>query len=148
VPPGARLDERGREVLTFVEGRPGIVPFPDGVFVDDGLVRVAQLHRRYHDAAAGFRPPAGSAWRHLVGVPREGEVVCHNDLAPYNTIYDAGRPCALIDWDLAAPAPRAWDVACALWRFVPLYGDQGCGAMGIPVRTRGPRLRLYCDAYG
>jgi aminoglycoside phosphotransferase (APT) family kinase protein len=68
-------------------------------------------------------------------------VICHNDLAPYNTVYESGRPVAFIDWDYAAPGTRAWDVAHAAWRYIPLSHDQ-------PAERSASRLRLFCDAYG
>ena len=44
-----------------------------------------------------------------------------------------------IDWDLAAPGRRLWDVALAACTFVPLY----------PSATRQvERFRVFCDAYG
>ena len=54
-----------------------------------------------------------------------------------------GRAVAFIDWDFAAPAPRVWDIAHALWRFVPLYDDP---AFGTPAE-QARRLRKFCDAY-
>jgi aminoglycoside phosphotransferase (APT) family kinase protein len=74
--------------------------------------------------------------------------VCHNDLAPVNTIYVDHRPIAFIDWDFAAPAPPLWDVACAAWSFVPLSSDKFCRRYGYSTDARGPRLRAFCDAYG
>jgi hypothetical protein len=59
-------------------------------------------------------------------------------------VFVGARPVALIDWDFAAPAPRAWDVAYALWRFVPLYGSVAFGGPAEQAR----RIRLFCDAYG
>jgi len=56
----------------------------------------------------------------------------------------AGKPIALIDWDLAAPAPRLWDVAHALWRFAPLHADATFGSLA----ERARRIALFCDAYG
>ena len=103
------VDEQGREILTFVDGyvpwRSADVP---GVTAEASLVRVAELVREFHDLTAGT-PLAG-----------DDEVVCHNDLAPNNTVYsrcgaglgdgDSGlRPTAFIDWDLAGPGRRPGD---------------------------------------
>lgn len=142
------VDDQGREVLTFVEGEPGIEPLPVTATSDEGLVAMARLIRRYHDAVERFAPPPDASWRLAVGAPTTGDLVCHNDLAPYNTIYRRGAPVALIDWDLAAPAPREWDIAYALWRFVPLYDDAECRSRGLTPEPRGRRIRLFCDAYG
>jgi aminoglycoside phosphotransferase (APT) family kinase protein len=142
--PRARgIDAQGREVLSFVPGTADADPFDD-----TSLAAVARLVREYHDAATGFRPPPDATWHFMEGAPREGDIVCHNDLSPGNTIYVNGAPDAFVDWDLAAPGPRTWDVAHALWRFTPLYTDEDCRRLGIPVQPRGPRLRLFCDAYG
>jgi aminoglycoside phosphotransferase (APT) family kinase protein len=137
------IDAEGREVLSFVQGTADADPFDDA-----SLVAVARLVRQYHEAAAGFRAAPDAAWQFMEGAPRAGDVVCHNDLSPANTIYDDGAPRVFVDWDLAAPGPRTWDVAYALWRFTPLYTDEDCRKLGIPIQPRGPRLRLFCDAYG
>jgi hypothetical protein len=137
------FDERGREMLTYLPGRSGSAEL-DGLRSDDVLVAVARLVRRYHDAVADFRPPPDAAWRFTVGAPRTGDVICHNDLGPWNFIFDSTRPVALIDWDFAAPAPRVWDVAYAIWRFAPLYDD---ATFGTPAE-RARRIRLFCEAYG
>jgi thiamine kinase-like enzyme len=63
-------------------------------------------------------------------------------------VYLLGRPIAFIDWDLAAPGPRAWDLAYALWRFVPLYDDEQCQRLGWRPAHRGPRIARFLDAYG
>jgi aminoglycoside phosphotransferase (APT) family kinase protein len=135
------IDEQGREVLTFVEGG-------EATWSDDALAAVAGLVRRYHDAVASFEPAPDAAWQRMVGAPREHEVVCHNDLSPWNTIYRDHTPVAFIDWDLAAPGTRLWDVAWAVYRYVPLFDDDSCRGLAIPVRPRAPRIRLFCDAYG
>ena len=50
-------DERGRQVLSFVEGEPGLPPVPAG---DHVLSELGALLRRMHDAQAGFvAPPDG-----------------------------------------------------------------------------------------
>lgn len=140
------IDEHGREVLTFVEGEDGRRVRHTGPI----LVAVARLIRRFHDAVREFRPRSDSVWRSGTtrGPLDEEHIVCHNDLAPYNTVYDSTGPMAIIDWDLAGPAPVVSDVVHAAWTFVPLYTDEDCARVGIPVRPRGPRLGKFCDGYG
>jgi Phosphotransferase enzyme family len=131
------IDDRGREIVSYIAGEvPGGDPPPAS---DGALAEVAQLIRRLHDASRDFAP-VSPCWQRLPGAP-DGDVICHNDLAPYNTVHAAGRPLAFIDWDYAAPGPRTWDLAHAAWRFIPL-GSQ------TPVRESARRLRLLCDAYG
>jgi aminoglycoside phosphotransferase (APT) family kinase protein len=141
------IDDQGREVLTYVPGVEGHHARQAALHDDRTLVAVGRLIRRYHDAVSWFVPPPGAQWRFQADAPREG-IVCHNDLAPVNTIYRDGEPRAFIDWEYAAPAPPAWDLACAAWSYIPLYDDDWCQHYGYPTALRGPRLRLLCDAYG
>jgi aminoglycoside phosphotransferase (APT) family kinase protein len=135
-------DEQGREVLEFVAGC-------GPTHSDDELVRVAETIAALHEATRSFTPPPDARWQFMVGAPRIGEVICHNDLSPDNTIYHpTGTPRAFIDWDLAAPSPPIWDLAWAAYRFVPLYDDATCQRLGYPIPSRPHRLRLLCDTYG
>lgn len=136
------LDPEGREVLEFVDG----VGPSHG---DDELVGVGRLIAAFHRASSSFVEPPNPCWQFMVGAPRAGEVICHNDLSPDNTVYrPAGAPRAFVDWDLAAPAPPLWDLAWAAYRFVPLYDDATCERLGYPIPSRPARLRILCDAYG
>jgi hypothetical protein len=129
------IDGHGREVLDFI---PGDVPDepPPG---DGALCSVARLLRAYHDATAGFVPPADAAW--YLPAREPAEVICHGDAAPYNTVYRGGLPVAFIDFDTAHPGPRVWDAAYAAYRFVPLSTG------GDPIR-QADRLRLFLISYG
>jgi len=120
---------------------PGCPVGGEAVGVDDeALAAVGRLIRGCHDATAGWAPP-DARWRRLPGAPDGGEVICHNDLAPHNTVFRDGRPVAFTDWDFAAPGPRAWDLAHAVWRFAPF------DASGDP-DVAGGRARVLLDAYG
>jgi thiamine kinase-like enzyme len=57
---------------------------------------------------------------------------------------------ALIDWDTAAPGPRAWDLGAVAWRWVPFWRDEKCRAHGLPTgdAEKARRFRLLLDAYG
>jgi Phosphotransferase enzyme family len=135
------IDERGREILTFV---PGTVAWPGGFHLldDDGqLRRAVRLIRDFHDAVAGFVPPPAARWQTLM--PADGnEIIAHNDLAPWNLVI-GDRQWAFIDWDTAAPGTRLWDLAYALHGFVPLSANPGHQRADA-----GRRLRLVADAYG
>ena len=139
------VDERGREVLSYVEGEPALRPAPAD---DEVVAELGRLLRRMHDAQEGFALPVGVAWPDLPVEATPDSVVCHNDLFWPNVILRDGRPVALIDWDLAAPAPRVYDVASAANFWVPLRPDEQAASWGLPTKNRGARLRLLCDAYG
>jgi aminoglycoside phosphotransferase (APT) family kinase protein len=142
-------EDAGVEVLSFFPGAAGLAPPLDpAVQTDESLVAAARLIRRFHDAAAGFRPAPDACWQFMEEAPRTGPLVCHNDLAAYNLVYQDGIPHGIIDWDFAAPATPAWDLAHAAWYLVPLHTPEydvqvGWGRVDIP-----RRLRLFVDAYG
>jgi len=125
-------DEQGRDMFQYIEGRAAVTPDErSAARTDDSLVRVAQLVRAFHDLTHGT-PEAG-----------DQDVVCHNDLAPKNTVYDsAWHPVAFVDWDLAAPGERVHDVAHVCWQYLEL----GPGITDVTGTAR--RIALICEAYG
>ena len=154
------FDDQRREVLSYIEGEVGLFgPFipdqggrfdrrlPDFVRRDDVLVHLGALIRAFHDAAATF-PWAGREWMFEARQP--AETVCHNELFPWNTVFRSGVPVAFIDWDTAAPGPRAWDLGMAAWHWVPFARDEKCRAIGLPpgVAEKARRFRLLLGAYG
>lgn len=138
------IDGDDREVLTFIPGTDGRVA---RCYSDEALVETAVRIRRFHDAAADFTLEATDIWRRDPAAPA-GNSVCHNDLNPANTIFRDGRPVAFIDWNLATPSTRGWDLSYAVRTFVPLYAEQDCHKLGYPPADKAQRLRLFCDSYG
>ena len=60
-------------------------------------------------------------------------------------VFRGRKAVALIDFDLASPGSRVWDVACAARLWVPLRPDRDIGDA-----RRGrvlERLRLFVDSY-
>jgi hypothetical protein len=143
------IDEQGREILTFIEGEVGHYPLSHSMWSDESLVAVAHFLRRYHDATVSYLPPVDAVWQFAYPDRHQHEVICHGDVAPYNMIYRESRPHALIDFDTAGPGPRLWDLAYAAYRFVPLTFAEETRDIHLPdLLTLGPRLRLFCQAYG
>lgn len=143
------VDEQGREVLTYIEGETvgAVHPWPAWAWADQTLVEAARIMREYHEAVSGFRPTEAVVWRFTTEALDPGEVVCHNDVAPYNLVWRDGRVVSVIDWDLAAPARREWDVAFAAWTFGPIHTAAHSRRLGAPTDV-GRRIRLLCDSYG
>lgn len=133
-------DEAGRSVVSYLRGTTCAYPMPSFVWEDETLTTAARLLRAYHDATVGFVAPADAGWQGSAPAAR-AEVICHNDVAPYNVVFRDRRPFALIDFDMAAPGPRVWDVAYAAYRFIPL------DASDAP-QEQGRRLGLFLDGYG
>ncbi|MCT9075474.1 phosphotransferase enzyme family protein [Streptomyces fulvoviolaceus] len=142
VPRPLGIDERGREVLSFM---PGDVIWPDRfAFVEppERLARVARLIRDFHDAAKDFTPPADARWNVLF--PVEGaDLITHGDLAPWNLVVGGEDQWAFIDWDNAGPGTRLWDLAYAIHGFVPLSAHPHWQRADA-----ADRLRVFADAYG
>lgn len=133
------IDELGREVLSFV---PGEVhrPFPPG---DDVLAELARLQRRYHDAVRGFMPDA--RWESGSADDAEPEVVGHCDITPENVVFRDGLPVALIDFDMARPVSRLFDVVTTLRHWAPIADPVD---RDHPDLDTGRRIRIFADAYG
>jgi hypothetical protein len=146
------IDDRGREMLTYIEGETVGVddPWPAWWRADDTLVHAVTLLRRFHEAAASFEPPPGARWR-LEGRIGSGATIVHGDWAPYNVVWREGRVVGVIDWDLARPGDALDDLAFAAWHWAPLHhpGMLDGGALGRWRREdRERRLRLVLDTYG
>ena len=143
------FDDRGRETVAFIDGELGFV------WDDDVLPALGSLIRRLHDAAASFDyPPHSGSWIGPIRAPVE--TICHNDIVQWNTVHRDRMPIAFIDWDGAAPGPRAWDLAYAAAAFIPLtdpddaFNSAKAGWSGAPtdVTHRAGRLRSLLDGYG
>lgn len=140
------VDEQGREVLSYIEGEAVVPPYPGWAMTDPALASVARLLRDYHDATLGFRADLHE-WSDAVPRRfRSDGVTSHNDPNLDNVVFRDGQAVALIDFDLASPGSRAWDVACAARLWAPLRSD-----VDIPDARRGAgieRFRRFVDAYG
>lgn len=139
------IDEKGREVLDFVEGEVGHYPLSEPVRSQTALVSAGRLLRRYHDATADLASRAGTGWQ--FGPLEPVEVVCHGDFAPYNCVFRDAKAVAIIDFDTARPGPRSWDLAYALYRFAPLTDPANGDGFGDTLE-QAHRARQFLDAYG
>src|ERR1700728_4879461 len=145
------VDEMGREILTYIPGTTvgWFLPWPEVIRSDELLVQVGEATASYHRAVANFRPTGTVPWQSGSAKLEDSEIVCHNELAPYNTVIADGRLLGIIDWDLAGPGTARAELAFVAWQWVPLQGPLVTRFVGWetpPDHAR--RLRLLLDAYG
>ena len=121
------VDDQGRDMLTFIPGQTTDHPSQRsaGAYAIGG-----RMLRALHDATAGHE---------LAG---DSECVIHGDPGPFNTIFQAGRPVAFIDWDSCRPGARLDDLGYLAWTWC----IQSLGR--VPVAEQARHLRELRDGYG
>jgi hypothetical protein len=108
--------------------------------------------RRFHDAQRGFAPDPSQPWRLYAGRGlRDGEVIVHHDVAPYNTIRRPDGGLTVVDWDFCGPGDPVEDLAFSAWQWVPLWADRAAVASGhggpMTEVEAGRRLAALADGY-
>ncbi|UFU00224.1 aminoglycoside phosphotransferase family protein [Radiobacillus kanasensis] len=147
------MDEKGREILSFMEGEAGNDPLKEYMWSNDVLKEIAKMLRLYHDAVSDF--PLSDEWKPIDNTPDKVEVLCHNDFARYNIIFNHQKPVGIIDFDVVGPGPRLWDIAYTLYTCVPLsrfyLSETGEKVYYDSLQHANPlkqRVRLFFDSYG
>ncbi|MEV4222420.1 aminoglycoside phosphotransferase family protein [Nonomuraea sp. NPDC049725] len=137
------VDGLGREVLSFLPGVSGLSAASAG---EEALAGVAGLLREFHDATAGF-PLSGHRWEGGSNDDAPPQIIGHCDLRPDNVIFRDQVPVGMIDFDLARPTTRLFDVVTTLRHWAPIADpvDRHPLLRGVEV---GERLRVFCDVYG
>ena len=128
------IDEQGRHVVEWIEGdvhEPYLLRTTD-------VGTVGRLIRLFHDAVESFEPPEDARWNSLIE-PDKRTMIVHHDLAPGNFVTGGSRS-VFIDWDLAAPGSRLWDLTWAAHGFLPTDGS-------VPLEAVARRLAALVDGY-
>jgi hypothetical protein len=143
------IDERGREVLSFLPGETvGWTDWPEHLKTDEGPVKLGRLLRKYHDAVRTFTPPPDAQWRNVLADPN-AELIRHGDFTPFNVTWRGADPVGIIDWDFVQPGKAIHDLAYLAWYLVPLQPDARAEEYGMATPIdRHARLEALCEAYG
>ncbi|MEV5576873.1 aminoglycoside phosphotransferase family protein [Spirillospora sp. NPDC052269] len=134
-----------RQMLSYVPGDAGDYPLPENLRGQATLRSAAEVLRRLHDVGSGVAESVTGGW--MLPDVHPAEVVCHGDFAPYNCVFDGERVTGVIDFDAAHTGPRLWDIAYAVYRFVPLADPRNPVAFGT-LQEQAERTRVFCDEYG
>jgi hypothetical protein len=143
------IDDRGREILSWLDGEPANRPWPPVLRTDDGVTALTRALRQLHDAVGGFDPGPDACWRAESRPVGSGEIVCHGDFGPWNTLWRSRELVGVIDWDMAEPGPPLMDVAFLALHLVPLRSHELPLQSGFEAEPpRADRLALLCESYG
>jgi len=134
VPAVLGRDELGRQSTEFIPGKLALDSDP---LTRAELHRVGAMVRAIHDVSEGYIPDPEATWQAAIPAPG-AELICHNDLAPWNLII--GERWAFIDWDGSAPSTRLWDLAYAAQAFTLSNVEQA------PEKSAG-LLAAFVDGY-
>ncbi len=134
------IDEHGREVLDFLPGE--VIDVDTSILNDERLANVGRWLRSFHDAVATYRP-GPQRWYFGLQSLKDDQIICHNDVAPYNMAFDGDVLVGMFDWDLAGPGLPVDDLAFLVWNALPLVRPVD----GLDDAAIARRLRLLVAAY-
>lgn len=133
------IDERGREILSYLPGR--AVDVDIEIVPDTLLAAAVEWLRRFHEAVRDYRPAGPVRWRNGTWTLAADEIICHHDPGAYNWIVEGDRLVGVVDWDMAAPGRPIDDLAFMAWNVIPLHQP-------LPHEYVAARLRLMAARYG
>jgi hypothetical protein len=147
------VDDKGREVLTFIEGDVATRPWPEWVADPDRAISVAVLLRSLDDVMVAWGLPTEGIVDELAptGIPAavgpDPTFIGHRDVTPENVVFREGRAFALIDFDLLKPSSRVDEVCNLLLWWAPLMPPEDREAV-VRDQDAIARAALLVDAYG
>jgi hypothetical protein len=112
------VDEKGREILSYIDGE---VPTGDHDWTMEQTIGVVHIMKKFHEATGGK--------------------ICHHDIAPWNVVLKNNVPTALIDFDEVSTGDCIDDLAYFIWTFLELGSDK-------PIETQTQKIKTLCQEYG
>lgn len=147
IPKPYGITAEGKEMVSFVEGEVYNDSLPDMILSDEVLIDVAKLLRCYHDVGEKYMQKLTGKEVWMLPKKEPQEVMCHGDFAPYNLTFVDGAVHGIIDFDTLHPGPRLWDIAYAVYRWIPFVSPANPDYReNLDEQIR--RIKLFADTYG
>ncbi len=146
VPKPYGFTENNEEILSFVIGTAYNYPLPEIFLKDDMIIRSAELLKRFHELGKKYIKVLHGSEKWMLPKVDPIEVMCHGDFAPYNVTIIDEKPVGIIDFDTLHPGPALWDVAYAVYRWIPFTSPKNPDHYDdIDEQIR--KVSLFMDAY-
>jgi thiamine kinase-like enzyme len=135
--------KNGMEIVSFLEGQVYHEPLPEIFGEESMIISAAELLAKFHGYSAQYLPSITEKCTWMLPSKQPTEIICHGDFAPYNTVIVNHKASAIIDFDTLHPGSKLWDVAYAVYRWVP-FVNEAEENFGENMK----KVRLFLDAYG
>ena len=146
VPKPHGFTEQNEEVLSYVPGTIYNYPLPELFLKDEVIAQVAHLLNSYHQLGKKYISRLTNQEKWMLPSITPTEVMCHGDFAPYNVTMIDGKPTGIIDFDTLHPGPGLWDVAYAVYRWVPFTSPENPDHYdNLEEQIR--KAKVFMDAY-
>ncbi|MBR6366668.1 MAG: phosphotransferase [Lachnospiraceae bacterium] len=147
VPKPYGLTDDGNEILSFVPGKAYNYPLPKEYLEDEMLIGAAKLLKRYHEVGSKYIANLRGDEPWMLPKVEPVEVMCHGDYAPYNVTLVNAEPIGIIDFDTLHPGPALWDIAYAVYRWVPFTSPENPDHYD-DLAEQIRKVKVFLDAYG
>ena len=137
----------GKEILSFVPGKAYNYPLPKEFLEDEMLILSAKLLKQYHEVGTRYIAKLRGDEPWMLPKVEPVEVMCHGDYAPYNVTLVNAKPVGIIDFDTLHPGPALWDVAYAVYRWVPFTSPENPDHYD-DLAEQIRKAKVFLDAYG
>lgn len=143
------FDDKGREILSYIEGESGKYGW-EKIVSDEGLKKYAKFLLSYHQAIKDYKPPENAEWAYANGAPGSGQIICHGDFGPWNIVWKGDEPIGIVDWDFVLPAKPEFDVLYALEYSAPFCSDEDASKLRAfkAAPDRKHRIGVFLSEYG
>ncbi|MBR3772528.1 MAG: aminoglycoside phosphotransferase family protein [Clostridium sp.] len=140
------INEEYKEILSFVPGTAYNYPLPMELRTDEVLKEAARLLKNYHRLGKCYLKKLTGKEVWMLPPIAPMEVMCHGDFAPYNVTIVDGKPAGIIDFDTLHPGPVLWDVAYAVYRWVPFTSTSNPDYYD-EIEEQVRKAKVFLDAY-
>ena len=135
------------EMITFMPGEVFNYPLPENLLKDTMVISAAKLLLKFHQYSEQYVPELTNNEQWMLPAVSPVEILCHGDFAPYNVTVIDNEAVGIIDFDTLHPAPKMWDIAYAVYRWVPFNNPHSLDSKGI-LQEQIRKTKLFLDAYG
>jgi hypothetical protein len=147
VPKPYGITEDNEEILSYVPGTAVNFPLPVIYMNDEMIIGAAKLLKKYHDIGRNYLNKLRGDEKWMLPEIKPVEVMCHGDFASYNVTLIGGKPMGMIDFDTLHPGPALWDIAYAVYRWVPFTSPENPDHYD-DINEQIRKMKVFLDAYG